>query len=690
MSRLIFFIIPFQIILLGLINLIRLFHIIIYHRTHLFLLCFLTFTSLDPVNATLLLYDSSNIELASLSNTDFPFLDSLNDKPLSNYYKSGVVIEGKLEIAKFKVITNDDPCTLRPIPVGIDLLVVPFDMIQRFGCNFIDDFISRNAWITNGIISPSGSDQSSSLPDGSTILPNGTIAYSANDVGVKRRIENNGQYKYFISKSYDQRRSIHCNSLQNQKRVNIHKRDISFNINDLLPKVIAFTSLNGGDPGVKEPIYNRDLLRNASVGLTLLRKDDMTLIQSLNANIDHIKITSNISPWTLLLQSNLWAAWSTVWSIIYSVIFVTTCIIMYYIFGSWHPRNLNIVILPTISFCSLASSIILQIDPNGIREDRLSITSYKLIIGLRFALLCIFYIMIQFLWVKATKEITRYDTHLLTFIRIISNVQRLILYSSILIILISTFLKILNKPSQLLNSSVILEITFIVIINLGYLIFGIIMVWGLATSREVHQRIGETLTYKFANKGDMWKAGRVVSIMCILIISFSFLTLSDIFYSNSVPTISNFWKSRITEDLSTFITLSSFLFLIRIRKFSWFLVRPTSILLTNLKPDKKDGKGLLYPSVDEEDERINSAAYTTRIAVIRPEPTYRMNPNRIDVDLQFVRNDNEKIMDRNRFLDVDREKNIKKDEKDTKSKPNSGSNGNGGKSESNKFDIIDL
>lgn len=120
------------------------------------------------------------------------------------------------------------------------------------------------------------------------------------------------------------------------------------------------------------------------------------------------------------------------------------------------------------------------------------------------------------------------------------------------------------------------------------------------------------------------------------------------------------------------------------------MVRPTSILLTNLKPDKKDGKGLLYPSVDEEDERINSAAYTTRIAVIRPEPTYRMNPNRIDVDLQFVRNDNEKIMDRNRFLDVDREKNIKKDEKDTKSKPNSGSNGNGGKSESNKFDIIDL
>ncbi|CAG8835324.1 8040_t:CDS:1, partial [Racocetra persica] len=81
--------------------------------------------------------------------------------------------------------------------------------------------------------------------------------------------------------------------------------------------------------------------------------------------------------------------------------------------------------------------------------------------------------------------------------------------------------------------------------------------------------------------------------------------------------------------------------------------------------------------------------YTTRTAVIRPEPTYRINPNRIDVDLQFgtVRNGSEKIMNnRNRFLDVDREsvdeKNLKDNDpsKDyTRLKPNNSSNGNGGK-----------
>ncbi|CAG8449317.1 18304_t:CDS:2 [Racocetra fulgida] len=356
-------------------------------------------------------------------------LQTLNNIPLSNYYESGAVIEGKLEIAKFNIITNDDnftnnadPCTLKPIPVGIDLLIVPLDVVQRFGCNFIDDFISRNIWITNGITFPSGSNQSS-LPSGSTILSNGSIFYPTNNTDVKRRNENNGQCKYFISKSsYDQQRSINCNSLQNQNQNrDFRKRDVSFSINDLLPKVIAFTSLNGGDPGIKEPVYNRDLLRNVSVGLTLLTKDDTTLIQSLNANIDHIKITS---------------------------------------------------------------------------------------------------------------------------------------------------------------------------------------------------------------------------------------------------------------------------------------IKPTSILLTNMKLDKKGSKGMLHQYNDEEDERINSAAYTTRIAVVRPEPTYRINPNIIDVDLQFgtVRNGSEKILNnRNRFLDVDRESVDDKNLKDidpskdfTRLKPNNSSNGNGGKSESNKFDIIDL
>ncbi|CAG8442131.1 13756_t:CDS:2 [Cetraspora pellucida] len=668
MSRLILLINPFKIFPSELINLIRLFHSIIYHRTHLLvLLCLLTFASLDPVNATLSLYDSSNIELASLSNIDFPFLDTLNNIPLSNYYKGGVVIKGKLAIAKFNIISNDnnftkndDPCTLKPIPVGIDLLVVPFDVVQRFGCNFIDDFISRNIWITNGIMSPSGSNQFS-LPNGSTILPNGTISYPTNNVDVKKRNENNEQCKY-----YDQQRSINCNSLQNQKR-DIHKSDVSFNINDLLPKVIAFTSLNGGDPGVKEPIYNRDLLRNVSIGLTLLRKKDTTLIQSLNANIDHIQITSNNGPWTLLLQSDSWTVWSIVWGVIYCLISITTCVIMYNILGSWDSKNINLIILPAISFCSLASALILQIDPNGIREDRLSITNYKLIIGFRFTSLCMFYIILQFFWIKATKEIIRYDTHLLPHIRILSNVQRLVLVFSIIIILISTFLKTLNpiptNSRALLNSSIILETIFIVIVNLGYFTFGIIMIWGLATHREVHQRIGETLIYKFVNNGDKWKAGRVT------------ITLSDIFYSNAAPTISNFWKSRVAK--------------------------PTSMLLTNLKLDKKGSKGMLHPSIDEEDERINSAAYTTRIAVVRPEPTYRINPNRIDVDLQFgtVRNDSGQIMNNrnNRFLDVNRgstgEKNLKDNDpsKDyTKLKPSSGSNGNGGKSESNKFDIIDL
>ncbi|CAG8495373.1 6605_t:CDS:2 [Diversispora eburnea] len=58
---------------------------------------------------------------------------------------------------------------------------------------------------------------------------------------------------------------------------------------------------------------------------------------------------------------------------------------------------------------------------------------------------------------------------------------------------------------------------------------------------------------------------------------------------------------QITEDLSKVITMISILFLIRF----------------------------------QEDERRNSAAYTKRIAIIKPEPIFRINPNRMPIELQY-------------------------------------------------------
>src|SRR5436190_15420249 len=75
----------------------------------------------------------------------------------------------------------------------------------------------------------------------------------------------------------------------------------------------------------------------------------------------------------------------------------------------------------------------------------------------------------------------------------------------------------------------------------------------------------------------------------------------------------------------------SILFLLRSKSFLRYLVNPSSSLLTT-RPSSRS----LLPTPEQiaEDEIRNSAAYTKRTAVVRPEPSYKMNPNRISVDMR--------------------------------------------------------
>lgn len=57
--------------------------------------------------------------------------------------------------------------------------------------------------------------------------------------------------------------------------------------------------------------------------------------------------------------------------------------------------------------------------------------------------------------------------------------------------------------------SIIWEIIFIALMNIGFLSFGIFMILALATDREVKQKIGESLVFKFSNKADKEKAIKV-------------------------------------------------------------------------------------------------------------------------------------------------------------------------------------
>ena len=115
--------------------------------------------------------------------------------------------------------------------------------------------------------------------------------------------------------------------------------------------------------------------------------------------------------------------------------------------------------------------------------------------------------------VRAAREITLFDTRLSSIVRILTRIHRHILYLNVLLILTTFIFHILRQTNSNIQSifipSIIWEIVFIALMNMGFLSFGIFMMLVLATDREVKQKIGESLVFKFSNKADRRKAIKV-------------------------------------------------------------------------------------------------------------------------------------------------------------------------------------
>ncbi|CAB4389335.1 unnamed protein product [Rhizophagus irregularis] len=581
---------------------------------------------INYVDAKLLLYDKENNEIDSLKNFDLSFLKN-SDK--NNYYNNDVIIRGKIEFAKFIERDQNEsdgllfaPCTLNPIPIGVALLVIPFGSVNGTqSCDTLSDLILRNKWITQDSILPDNFQNG--LPEGTTILPNGTYSIPQNNLSL------------LSTKTFSKRNEHFINRNEMNNKIITRKRGES---TSGVPQVILFTSMNNGDPGIKEPFaVDRDLFKDFKVGVTLLLRNDMLHLESLTSTIDNVVITSDVGPWMRLINSQDLLAWTINWGVTFGAIFAFTIYSIICFLDLWDfvLNNPNMYILPGIAFSSLASLIILVVDPDNVRE-RFSLVGFTIFSELNYLILCLLYVILLFSWVRAAREITLFDIRLSSVVRISTRIYRHVLYLNILLILITFIIRILERTNLNIENifipSIIWEIIFIALMNIGFLSFGIFMILALATDREVKQKIGESLVFKFSNKADKEKAIKVFIIMTIFMVSFSFLTISNVFVSSLSPTVSNFWKSRTTKDTSTSLSMISMLFLLRSKSFSRYLVNPSSSLLTT-RPSSRS----LIPTPEQiaEDERRNSAAYTIRTAVVRPEPSYKMNPNRISVDMSL-------------------------------------------------------
>ncbi|RIA90443.1 hypothetical protein C1645_805736 [Glomus cerebriforme] len=127
-----------------------------------------------------------------------------------------------------------------------------------------------------------------------------------------------------------------------------------------IPKVLVFSSMNGGEPGIKE-IYSgdRDVLKGSIPGLTLLKYSDIAQLKKVNDQIDHGEISSGRGKWYNLVTSPSWVAWSIIMSIIYTIISIITIhkLISHYHNCGFSLKNVKYFCYPEIEWKKAASKI---------------------------------------------------------------------------------------------------------------------------------------------------------------------------------------------------------------------------------------------------------------------------------------------------------------------------------------------
>jgi hypothetical protein len=117
------------------------------------------------------------------------------------------------------------------------------------------------------------------LSEGTTILPNGTYSISQNNPSLQLK-----------KRTFSKKNEHFINRNEMNNKIIMRKRGES---TSGVPQVILFTSMNNGDPGIKEPFaIDRDLFKDFKVGVTLLLRNDMLHLESLASTIDHVSVTS--------------------------------------------------------------------------------------------------------------------------------------------------------------------------------------------------------------------------------------------------------------------------------------------------------------------------------------------------------------------------------------------------------------
>ncbi|CAG8551376.1 3740_t:CDS:2 [Ambispora gerdemannii] len=376
---------------------------------------------------------------------------------------------------------EDSDCLIKPFPEETAVLFVPFEIAWDSQCKSYSDIIKRNNWTTDDTF----------LFDGDEIYEDETNS----------------------SKSDQNVTAVKFKKRSQKRELQADNNNLEYSTINNIPRVIVFTSINYGDPGVREPFMGEKAILKKSVPyLSLIKHSDMSALRRIgveNKNSMNISLsfTSDVGPYRKFLRKPLWIAWSIIFGMIYGLLALTSGYFMLRFFcigkGTFEISlgNPNTFILPAIAYCSIMSLIILELDPYSIREEKLSVFGYSVIINLNFLILCLCYIILLVSWIKVSKDKVGFGTNFSVWFHHILPIAHKLLYITTLLTVATFVIDIIYDPylvsgfdSMIIIPSLIWQVFVIVIVNLGYLLFAGFMILSLLDQRQRQETAQDFLT----------------------------------------------------------------------------------------------------------------------------------------------------------------------------------------------------
>ncbi|CAI2162313.1 13142_t:CDS:2 [Funneliformis geosporum] len=372
------------------------------------------------------LYNKYDEEFASFRNVDLPVTNSYTQ------------VTGNLFIASFQNNQmKQDPCIIREIPNEVDILVIPFLQALNLGCKSYANILQSNSWTntSNSISNYDEADNKDSSPiigqttDTATIIPptlNDTTSVT------------NDQEQHQISPSSIPTIS-NSNAYSNDE---IQKSELVNNT----PKLVIFSSSHNGIPGIKEQ-YKGDIkiLRTATLIITLINCDDIDDLIKIANEVTYVKVTANEGPWIEFMKS---------------------------------------------------SFVLLELDPGDIYQDKLEINTKVIFYCLKRYLVEGSYTILYMSWVIVAGNICKEKMY-----KPLLFIETSKLFKAVPPISVSTFtlcfiLRLVYKDKSMLPSIIILlKVLFIIesialgLIGLGFLVFGILIIFALRRIRSIQIKI---------------------------------------------------------------------------------------------------------------------------------------------------------------------------------------------------------